>query len=211
MRAPGSRAALASAFRLSSASGACSTTTSICARRPGQGSRFSVEVPLSTAEPSIQTPREFAVVDRGRLLGTSVVCIDNEPKVLDGMETLLGGWGCQVLKAPDLATAIAAIEQVGPDPQRPPGRLPSRQQQWRRGHRRIAPPLRRRVARDPDHRGPVAAGARRGALAQRPGAEQTAEARGAPRPDGAMARAAGGGGVAAVVCIGISSPRHCRA
>jgi CheY-like chemotaxis protein len=30
--------------------------------------------------------------------------------VLDGMETLLGGWGCRVLKAPDLATAITAIE-----------------------------------------------------------------------------------------------------
>ena len=40
-----------------------------------------------------------------------VLCIDNEPKVLDGMDVLLGGWGCQVLKAPDLATAMAAIAQ----------------------------------------------------------------------------------------------------
>jgi CheY-like chemotaxis protein len=44
-------------------------------------------------------------------LGVTVLCIDNEPKVLDGMDTLLGGWGCQVLKAPDLATAIAAIAE----------------------------------------------------------------------------------------------------
>ena len=40
-----------------------------------------------------------------------MLCIDNEPKVLDGMDALLGGWGCQVLKAPDLATAIAAITE----------------------------------------------------------------------------------------------------
>jgi CheY-like chemotaxis protein len=40
-----------------------------------------------------------------------VLCIDNEPKVLDGMEALLGGWGCKVLKAHDLSTAMAAIER----------------------------------------------------------------------------------------------------
>jgi CheY-like chemotaxis protein len=39
----------------------------------------------------------------------AVVCIDNEPTILEGMETLLGGWGCRVLKAPDLATAIVTI------------------------------------------------------------------------------------------------------
>jgi signal transduction histidine kinase len=78
---------------------------------PNRGSRFSVEVPLSNARPQAQAPREAAVADRGRLLGTTVLCIDNEPQVLDGMGTLLGGWGCNVLKAPDLASAIAAIGQ----------------------------------------------------------------------------------------------------
>ena len=78
---------------------------------PGRGSRFSVEVPRSSAVP-IQAPRELANVDRGRLQGISVLCIDNEPKVLDGMDALLGGWGCQVLKAPDLATAIAAMTET---------------------------------------------------------------------------------------------------
>ena len=74
-------------------------------------------MPLSSAAPSVQAPRELAAVDRGRLLGTAVLCIDNEPKVLDGMDALLGGWGCRVLKAPDLATAIAAIaeSQVAPN------------------------------------------------------------------------------------------------
>ena len=77
---------------------------------PRRGSRFSVEVPVSGAALA-QAPREAAPVDRGQLLGITVLCIDNEPKVLDGMETLLGGWGCQVLKAPDLASAIAAIDR----------------------------------------------------------------------------------------------------
>jgi Na+/proline symporter/signal transduction histidine kinase len=84
---------------------------------PGRGSRFSVEVLLSSAVPSVQAPRELATVDRGRLIGTTVLCIDNEPKVLDGMDALLGGWGCRVLKAPDLVTAIDAVaeSQVAPN------------------------------------------------------------------------------------------------
>jgi CheY-like chemotaxis protein len=65
----------------------------------------------------MQQPRELAAPHRGRLLGTTVLCIDNEPQVLDGMDALLGGWGCRVLKAPDLATAVAAIteSQVAPN------------------------------------------------------------------------------------------------
>ena len=32
------------------------------------------------------------------------------------MQTLLGGWGCRVLKAADLAEALAAIERSGREP-----------------------------------------------------------------------------------------------
>ncbi|MBN8964774.1 MAG: hybrid sensor histidine kinase/response regulator, partial [Rhizobiales bacterium] len=74
---------------------------------PQHGSRFSVEVPISNASPAEQTAHEPAVIDRGRLLGATVLCIDNEPQVLDGMETLLGGWGCRVFKAADLPAAVA--------------------------------------------------------------------------------------------------------
>src|SRR5262249_60234657 len=80
---------------------------------------FSVTVPVSSTAP-VQVPREAAAPDRSRLSGVTVLCIDNEPKVLDGMETLLGGWGCRVLKAPDLATAIA-VAAAAPTP--PPGVL----------------------------------------------------------------------------------------
>jgi Na+/proline symporter/signal transduction histidine kinase len=76
---------------------------------PGRGSCFSVEVPVSSVATMSQTPREFGGADRGQFFGTTVLCIDNEPKVLDGMDALLSGWGCRVLKAPDLATAISTL------------------------------------------------------------------------------------------------------
>jgi Na+/proline symporter/signal transduction histidine kinase len=79
-----------------------------------RGSRFSVEMPLSTAAPLSQPIRNLAGVDRGRLVGTTVLCIDNEPKVLDGMHALLSGWGCRVLRAPDIASAIAAASEAAP-------------------------------------------------------------------------------------------------
>ncbi len=52
-----------------------------------------------------------------QLAGITVLCIDNEPPILDGMETLLGGWGCRVIKAPDLEDAgrCVAEAKVPPD------------------------------------------------------------------------------------------------
>jgi CheY-like chemotaxis protein len=81
-----------------------------------RGSRFSVEVPLSTAMPARVPQRDLSDVDRGRLAGVVVLCIDNELTILDGMETLLGGWGCRVVKAPDLATALAALDESNTSP-----------------------------------------------------------------------------------------------
>ena len=77
--------------------------------KPGQGSHFSVEAPLAPALPSDARARAPQRVDVSQLAGMLVLCVDNEPKILDGMETLLGGWGCRVLKAPDLKSALAAI------------------------------------------------------------------------------------------------------
>ncbi len=78
----------------------------------GIGSCFSVIVPASGAQTArTPAPRRMRI-DRGQLPSLAVLCIDNEPKVLDGMEVLLSGWGCRVLKAPDLATAIALIAEA---------------------------------------------------------------------------------------------------
>jgi Na+/proline symporter/signal transduction histidine kinase/CheY-like chemotaxis protein len=76
---------------------------------PGRGSHFAVTVPRSSAAPVALPARDEPRVDASQLAGITALCIDNEPAVLDGMETLLHGWGCEVLKAPDLEIALAAI------------------------------------------------------------------------------------------------------
>ncbi len=65
----------------------------------GRGSVFSVEVPLS-ATALAQVTRRQPVPPRRGLAGTlTVLVIDNEPAILDGMELLLSGWGCIVHRA----------------------------------------------------------------------------------------------------------------
>jgi Na+/proline symporter/signal transduction histidine kinase/ActR/RegA family two-component response regulator len=76
------------------------------------GSHFSVTIPRSEATPIEMAPRDHARIDPSQLAGTMALCIDNEPAVLDGMETLLQGWGCAVIKAPDLVTALTAMEET---------------------------------------------------------------------------------------------------
>ncbi|MGD9925446.1 MAG: hybrid sensor histidine kinase/response regulator [Pseudorhodoplanes sp.] len=81
---------------------------------PGRGSVFSVEVPVTAAVGARLPQRGPMRADPAQLSGMAVLCIDNDPQILDGMETLLGGWGCQVLKASDPQSAIAAIEASRP-------------------------------------------------------------------------------------------------
>ena len=82
----------------------------------GRGSRFSIEVARAKTFAGAPELRVLPRLDLGRLDGTVVLCIDNERAILDGMETLLGGWGCRTLKAADLAEALAAIEASGLEP-----------------------------------------------------------------------------------------------
>ena len=49
-------------------------------------------------------------------VGHTVICVDNDPKILDGMVTLLRGWGCEVIAAPDAASALALLDKAGPAP-----------------------------------------------------------------------------------------------
>jgi CheY-like chemotaxis protein/anti-sigma regulatory factor (Ser/Thr protein kinase) len=75
----------------------------------GRGSHFMVTVARSKGAPVELPAREEARIDPGQLAGITALCIDNEPSVLDGMETLLRGWGCEVIKAPDLGRAVESI------------------------------------------------------------------------------------------------------
>ena len=84
---------------------------------PGRGSHFCVEVPLAPALPGEARGREPRRADGGQLAGMVVLCIDNDPQILDGMETLLGGWGCTVFKAADLKSAVSALGEAKTMPQ----------------------------------------------------------------------------------------------
>jgi Na+/proline symporter/signal transduction histidine kinase len=76
----------------------------------GKGSIFSVELPVSTTRiveksmAPVQTSGSF-------VSGLKVMCIDNEPSILEGMRLLLEGWGCEVLTASDARNAIAKLKQ----------------------------------------------------------------------------------------------------
>lgn len=78
---------------------------------PGKGSVFSVELPAAPALPARETPSPRAAAPLATLQGLSVLCIDNDPAILDGMETLLHGWGCEVLKAPGVEEALAMLRE----------------------------------------------------------------------------------------------------
>ena len=83
------------------------------ASQPGHGSMFAVEVPSAPPIPAAAgpAPRATAVPIAG-LDGLSVLCIDNDPAILDGMDTLLSGWGCLVLKAADVPGALAMLREA---------------------------------------------------------------------------------------------------
>jgi signal transduction histidine kinase/CheY-like chemotaxis protein len=86
------------------------------ASRPGQGSRFSVSVPLirnRRGPAEVQaTPATIADPVRGRL----VVVIDDDALVLDAMCGTLRSWGCRVVAADSDAAALARIRALGQPP-----------------------------------------------------------------------------------------------
>jgi len=70
------------------------------------------EVPLSAAIPARRGARQ-GEVDRGQLAGLCVLCIDNEPTILDGMEMLLAsGAAASSRRRPGVGTGRARREQT---------------------------------------------------------------------------------------------------
>lgn len=70
--------------------------------REGHGSRFSLFLPLA---PRTEKPASDPGLGRepaSNLHGLRVLCVDNEKAILDAMEGLLGGWGCDVRSARSL-------------------------------------------------------------------------------------------------------------
>ena len=66
---------------------------------PGQGSMFSVEVPLSATAPKSLPMLAMSEPMLERLQGARVWVLDNDAAICAGMRTLLEGWGCRVITA----------------------------------------------------------------------------------------------------------------
>lgn len=74
---------------------------------PGRGTQFRVALPIETNVKRLQAITQPADTKPAKPLdGIRVLCIDNEPKILEGMELLLTGWGCRVTTAASLEEAL---------------------------------------------------------------------------------------------------------
>ena len=63
----------------------------------GRGTTFHVSTPLAALAPAPAiAPVAAAGQPPGSLAGLRVACLDNEPRILDGMRGLLEGWRCEV-------------------------------------------------------------------------------------------------------------------
>ena len=77
---------------------------------PGQGTMFALRLPRGVS--AIAPLRTRATPALPMLEQTAMLCIDNEPSVLDGMRMLLEGWGCRPLLASGLSEAISLCGAV---------------------------------------------------------------------------------------------------
>jgi CheY-like chemotaxis protein len=72
-------------------------------------------VPIAAPVQAAAPQRSPMRTDPAQLAGLAVLCIDNDPQILDGMTVLLSGWGCHVHTAGDLEEARAQLRK-GPRP-----------------------------------------------------------------------------------------------
>lgn len=76
---------------------------------PGKGTRFSVILPVAAVAVPRREIEKAPARAPSSLAGLSVLCIDNDARILDGMRLLLEGWGCKV----DTASGSAAAQAAG--------------------------------------------------------------------------------------------------
>jgi signal transduction histidine kinase/CheY-like chemotaxis protein len=85
---------------------------------PGRGSRFSVTVPLAARPPAeaemVAGAPLLAIADPAR--GKRIMVIDDDMLVLDGMRSILHGWGCAVETAVSGDAALARLAHDGARP-----------------------------------------------------------------------------------------------
>ena len=81
---------------------------------PGRGSVFAITVALGERSAMQKLPIARAN-DPDRVVGSVVMCVENEAAVLSGIEALLSQWGCEVLAARNRESALACIDGRPPD------------------------------------------------------------------------------------------------
>jgi Na+/proline symporter/CheY-like chemotaxis protein len=77
------------------------------------GSFFSVTVPVAKTITFTSGVTSATPLSKAPMSGTLIVCIENDPAILDGMRTLLTAWDAKVIAVSDPEAAIAAIEAAG--------------------------------------------------------------------------------------------------
>ena len=77
------------------------------------GSMFSVIVPTATAINHTAAVTIATPLSRTPISGAQIVCIENDPAILDGMKTLLKAWDAEVIAVSDPDAAMEAIEAKG--------------------------------------------------------------------------------------------------
>lgn len=78
---------------------------------PGKGSIFALDVPATAAMPALRAASGAGAAASQALAGLVVLAIDNEAAILDGMRTLLSGWGCTVMTASSQKEAEAVVRE----------------------------------------------------------------------------------------------------
>jgi signal transduction histidine kinase len=77
------------------------------------GSVFSVTAPIAKAVNYTAAVTAATPIAKTPISGALIVCIENDPAILDGMKTLLTAWDAEVIAVADPEAAMEAIEHVG--------------------------------------------------------------------------------------------------
>jgi len=74
----------------------------------GKGSTFTISLPMASPPSMLETSSMAKPMPlTTKLLGTKVLCLDNDESVLAAMQTMLSGWGCDVVCVVTYEDAIA--------------------------------------------------------------------------------------------------------